>query len=160
MQPATFDESLDAILRKDPRFHREAYHFVSEALNHTQKLFNKATKAQSRPKAGGDLPVEKVRHVTGQQLLDGVRLFALELFGPMTITVLEEWGVRRCEDFGEIVFNMVESSLLHKTEEDTREAFQGGYDFTEAFRRPFQPSRQLVAPSPEATAPKPDSHTT
>lgn len=160
MHTATFDESLDKIVLLDPRYHRESYHFVREALEHTQKLFNKAGKAQARQKSSEDSGDEQVRHVSGQQLLDGIRLFALDQFGPMALTVLEEWGVHRCEDFGEIVFNMVENSLLHKTKQDTREAFKGGYDFTEAFRHPFLPGRKAVAPPPEPTAHKSDPHTT
>ena len=57
----------------------------------------------------------------------------------MVMTVFEEWGVRNCRDFGEIVFNMVEIGLLAKTDKDTRDDFQNGYDFTEAFRKPFWP---------------------
>jgi uncharacterized repeat protein (TIGR04138 family) len=57
----------------------------------------------------------------------------------MTRTVLEEWGIRNCTDFGELVFNMVESGLLAKTERDSRDDFQHGYDFTEAFCKPFWP---------------------
>jgi uncharacterized repeat protein (TIGR04138 family) len=53
--------------------------------------------------------------------------------------VFEEWGVHNCRDFGEIVFNMVETSLLAKTEKDTRDDFQNGYDFTDAFHKPFRP---------------------
>jgi uncharacterized repeat protein (TIGR04138 family) len=60
----------------------------------------------------------------------------------MTMTVLEEWGVRNCRDFGEIVFNMVEIGLLAKTEKDTREDFDGGYEFEEAFRKPFLPANK------------------
>jgi uncharacterized repeat protein (TIGR04138 family) len=78
-------------------------------------------------------------HVSGQELLSGIREFALRQFGPMALTVLEEWGVKRCEDFGEIVFNMIESGLLAKTAEDSRDDFKGGYDFMEAFREPFLP---------------------
>jgi uncharacterized repeat protein (TIGR04138 family) len=61
----------------------------------------------------------------------------------MAVTVLEEWGVRNCRDFGEIVFNMVEIELLAKTDQDNRDDFNHGYDFTDAFRKPFwPPSRQ------------------
>ena len=63
----------------------------------------------------------------------------------MAVTVLEEWGVRSCHDFGEIVFNMVENSLLAKTEKDSRDDFQNGYVFTEAFRKPFWPQHKLVS---------------
>ena len=77
-----------------------------------------------------------IRHITGQELLDGIRQFALQQFGPMTVTVFEEWGVKTA-DFGDIVFNMVEISLLAKTDKDSRD------DFTDAFRKPFWPQRKL-----------------
>ena len=130
MHEASFEEALDQIQAKDPRFHRDAYHFVREALDHTQKTIVKENKGQ-------------MRHVSGQELLGGIREFALAQFGPMTITVLEEWGVRQCKDFGDIVFNMVETGWLAKTEKDTRDDFQEGYDFVEAFRKPFLPSTKL-----------------
>jgi uncharacterized repeat protein (TIGR04138 family) len=63
----------------------------------------------------------------------------------MTMTVFEEWGIRQSKDFGEIVFNMVEIGLLAKTEKDTRDDFQNGYDFTDAFRKPFWPENRLKA---------------
>src|SRR5215475_8504898 len=100
MQEASFEEGLEKIRAKDPRYARDAYLFVREALDHTHKTIVKGS----------------VRHVTGQELLAGIRDLALTQFGPMAMTVLEEWGVRACEDFGEIVFNMVEGELLAKTE--------------------------------------------
>jgi uncharacterized repeat protein (TIGR04138 family) len=126
MHEATFDEGLDQILAKDSRYHRDAYIFLREALDFTQKTIVKENRGQ-------------IRHISGQELLGGIREFALAQFGPMAITVLEEWGIKRCEDFGDIVFNMVEASVLAKTEKDSREDFQGGYDFDEAFRKPFLP---------------------
>ena len=130
MHEASFEEALGQILAKDPRFHRDAYFFVREALDHTQKSIVKENKGQ-------------MRHVSGQELLAGIREFALAQFGPMTITVFEEWGVRRSRDFGDIVFNMVETGWLAKTDKDTRDDFQGGYDFIEAFRHPFLSSAKL-----------------
>ena len=130
MQGINFDEMLDKIINRDPRYPREAYNFVREALDHTQKMIGKPPR--------DDAP----RHVSGRQLLAGIRDHALRQFGPMTITVLHEWGLRRCEDFGEIVFNMVENSLLAKTDSDTREDFKGGYTFEEAFRKPFVPQQR------------------
>jgi uncharacterized repeat protein (TIGR04138 family) len=132
MQEVNFDEVLEQMLAQDPRFAREAYHFTREALDFTQKLISRENKGA-------------VRHVTGQELLDGIRQFALQQYGPMTMTVLEEWGVNNSRDFGEIVFNMVESGLLAKTEKDTRDDFQHGYDFTDAFRKPFWPQSKMDA---------------
>jgi len=131
MQEVNFDEALDKILAQDPRFQRDAYHFLRESLDFTQKLVSKENRGQ-------------VRHVSGQELLEGIRQFALQQFGPMAITVLEEWGIRNCKDFGEIVFNMVESGLLAKTEKDTRDDFQTGYNFNEAFRKPFWPQSRIA----------------
>lgn len=128
MHGINFDEELDKIVAKDSRYTREAYNFVREALDFTQKLLGK-------PK--DDMP----RHVSGQQLLEGIRDYALQQYGPMALMVLEEWGIHRCEDVGEIVFNMVENSLLAKTEKDSRDDFQGGYDFEGAFRKPFLPTK-------------------
>ena len=150
MHTTNFDEAIDQLSKKDPRYHREAYNFVREALDHTQKMVNKGGKTVARAIAADDDLNPKVRHVSGQQLLEGIREFALDQFGPMTFTVLEEWGLRRCEDFGEIVFNMVENNLLAKTKNDTRDDFKGGYDFEQAFRAPFRPSRKTATPVAEA----------
>lgn len=135
MQTVSFDEVVDKIVERDPRYHRDAYHFVREALDHTQKSIHKDARAD-QPK--------KERHVSGQQLLDGIRGYALQQFGPMVLTVFEEWGVRRCEDFGEIVFNLVDNGngLFGKTEQDSHDDFKGGYDFEEVFRKPFLPAQR------------------
>lgn len=146
MNTANFEEALDQIVQKDIRYHRDAYLFVREALDHTQRLVNKGAKSETRA-ATEELAEGKVRHVSGQELLAGIRAYALEQFGPMTLTVLNEWGVRRCEDFGEIVFNMVENHLLAKTKKDTRDDFKDGYDFDEAFRQPFLPTDKTAAKS-------------
>ena len=132
MQEVSFEEALAEIKAKDPRYQRDAYVFVREALEFTQKSIAKDGR-------------RRVRHITGQELLAGIRDYALQQFGPMAKMLLEEWGVRRCEDFGEIVFNMVEVGWLAKTKTDSRADFVGGYDFDEAFRKPFLPqNRQTV----------------
>jgi uncharacterized repeat protein (TIGR04138 family) len=134
MQETNFEAVVDLIVARDPRFARDAYAFVREALDFTQKIVVKETRGV-------------IRHVSGQELLDGIRQFALQQFGPMTVTVLEEWGVTHCRDFGDIVFNMVESGLLAKTDKDTRDDFQHGYDFTDAFRKPFWPQSKNENPT-------------
>ncbi len=132
MQEVNFEAAVENILATDARFQRDAYTFVREALDFTQKFISKENRGT-------------VRHVTGQELLDGIRQYSLTQFGPMTMTVLEEWGIHTSKDFGDIVFNMVEIGLLAKTEKDTRDDFQTGYDFTDAFRKPFWPQRRLQA---------------
>lgn len=141
MQEVNFDEALDQILATDNRFHRDAYLFMREALDFTQKSVGRENQG-------------KVRHVTGQELLNGLRQYALQQFGPMTVTVFEEWGITNCQAFGEIVFNMVEIGLLAKTDKDTRADFQEGYDFTDAFSKPFWPQKKITAGAKTAKAGK------
>ncbi len=140
MHEVSFEEALELIQAKDPRFNDDAYRFVREALDHTQKSIGKENRGP-------------IRHVTGRELLEGIRDFALSQFGPMAMMVLDEWGIHQCADFGEIVFNMVEIGLLAKTEQDSRADFAGGYDFFEAFRKPFLPETKQRKPEPETASP-------
>ncbi|HEV2393094.1 MAG TPA: Minf_1886 family protein [Verrucomicrobiae bacterium] len=139
MQEISFERALDVLRAKDPRYEREAYLFVREALDHTQQ----AIRNHGR---------KSLRHVTGQELLGGIREFGLKQFGPMTMMLFEEWGIRSCEDFGEIVFNLVETGVLAKTPQDSRADFAGGYNFFEAFRKPYLPKAK---PARFATAAAP-----
>lgn len=131
MQESNFDLKLDQILAKDMRYSREAYIFLREALDFSRKL------------ASGNNQ-EKTRHVTVHKLLEGIRQFALQQFGPMSAMVLDEWGVKSCSDFGEIVFSMAGTGLLEITERDKRADFDNGYDFTEAFQKPFWPQSKSL----------------
>jgi len=140
MQPLNFDDIVQKIVDSDPRYHPDAYGFLRDSLEFTQKVISKANRNQ-------------VRHISGQELLDGIREYALITFGPMTATVFEEWGIRSCEDFGNMVFLMVENSLLRKQENDSPADFKNGYTFEEAFRKPFLPaSKRAVKPVEQATA--------
>jgi uncharacterized repeat protein (TIGR04138 family) len=130
MHEVNFDEAVEQILAKDPRFSRDAYAFVREALDFAQKLVAKQSSGA-------------IHHITGQELLEGIRQFALQQFGPLAATVFEDWGVKNCRDFGDVVFNMVEIRLLAKTDKDSRDDFQNGYDFTDAFQKPFWPQDKL-----------------
>ena len=142
-QSLNVEEVLETIVAKDTRYPREAYYFVREALDVAQRRFTKAATKSAK---------EKPSHVSGQQLLEGIRAHALEQFGPLTLMVLAEWGIHHGEDFGEIVFNMVESSLLGKTENDSRDDFKGGYDFFMAFRMPYLPKAKREPKVSDAAA--------
>lgn len=142
MQTVNFDEVVDKIVALDPRYHRDAYHFLRDALDYTQKSVRKTR---------GKPAEENNRHVTGQQLLEGIREYGLELYGPMTKHVFNEWGIQRGEDFGEIVFNLVDNGngMFGKTEKDSRDDFKDGYDFDEAFLKPYRPTNRNLPAEPE-----------
>jgi len=133
MQNPDFSEVVVLICKEDPRFDRKAYDFVRLGLDHTVKELRKKDAARA----------ERSRHVTGPELLEGLRGYALDQFGPLAKTVLNAWGVKRCRDFGDIVFNLIEYNVFSKTETDRREDFSDIYDFDQAFVKPFQPSRPL-----------------
>jgi uncharacterized repeat protein (TIGR04138 family) len=94
MQDSNFPRIVALICKEDPRFDRKAYDFVRLGLDHTVKEIRKKDASRTG----------KSRHVTGPELLDGLKVYALEQFGPLSKTVLNSWGVRRCRDFGDIVF--------------------------------------------------------
>jgi uncharacterized repeat protein (TIGR04138 family) len=141
MQDPDFAEIVTLICKEDPRFDRKAYDFVRLGLDHTVKELRKKDSARA----------ERSRHVSGPELLDGLRAYALDQYGPLAKTVLESWGVRRCRDFGDIVFNLIEYNVFSKTENDRREDFADTYDFEAAFVKPFQPARRPRRAGPSAT---------
>lgn len=137
MQDPDFAEIVGLICKEDPRFDRRAYDFVRLGLDHTVKEFKKKDGARAA----------KSRHVSGPELLEGLRIYALDQYGPLAKTVLNAWGVKRCSDFGEIVFNLIEYSVFSKTDSDRREDFAGTYTFDEAFVKPFLPAKSASGPS-------------
>ena len=145
MKYASIEEAYAHILENDSRYDVEAYVFVKEALDFTVDKFQRASSPQSPGK-----------HVSGQELLSGMRDFALDQFGPLTLTVLKTWGINKTEDIGEIVFNLVDHGILGKTDDDSRGDFADGYDFEEAFAKPFlpdpEPTDESVATPPESTS--------
>lgn len=124
-----FDEVIELICREDPRFDRRAYTFTRQGLDHTVKELKNRDLSRA----------QRSLHVTGPELLEGLRVYALDQFGPLAKTVLNEWGIKRCADFGEIVFNLIEYNVFSKTENDRREDFADIYAFDEAFVKPFLP---------------------
>lgn len=115
-----FYKVVNDICRKDLRYKADSYGFLLQALHFTQSKLKKPT------------------HVTGKELLFGIRDFAIEQYGPMAKTVLSHWGITNTLDFGNIVFNMVDCKLLSKTDSDSLDDFKGVYDFEAAFGNIFR----------------------
>lgn len=114
----------------------QAFAFVQEGLRHTVE---RVSEARQRGDGGGCASeIEGGRHVNGQELCIGLRDYAVSQYGLLARTVLEQWNIRRTEDFGRIVFLMVEAGLLRKTDEDSIEDFTGVFDFDEVFGRELE----------------------
>jgi uncharacterized repeat protein (TIGR04138 family) len=121
-----FLQIVERIHQEDPKYSREVYLFVREGLDFTLKALRRKG-------------IRNRTQVTGQELLEGLRDYALKEFGPMSKTVLNEWGVENCEDLGRVVFHLVRYGVLGKTGTDSLEEFKRGFSFEEAFVKPFQP---------------------
>ncbi|MDF9831888.1 putative repeat protein (TIGR04138 family) [Ereboglobus sp. PH5-5] len=137
MQDIKFHEVVEQICKEDPRYDRRAYGFVRMGLDYTVGEIRK----KNAEKAGKG--AQRTKHVKGPQLLEGLREYTLNQFGPLSKTVLNEWGVTRCEDFGEIVFNLIEYQVFSKTPDDRREDFASIYTFDDAFEKPFRPEKAV-----------------
>lgn len=142
MQNPDFSEIVAQICKEDTRYDRKAYDFVRLGLEYTVKDLRKRDSVRA----------ERSRHVSGPELLEGLRAYALEQYGPLAKTVLNAWGIRSCQDIGGVVFNLIEYNVFSKTDNDRREDFSEVYDFDEAFVKPFQPARQRTRGAASAEA--------
>ena len=139
MQAMQYEQSVLSILRRDKRFDPHAYFFLKDALDFTLKRIAEGNGGQAR-------------HVSGPELLDGFRDLALEQFGPMASTLMTEWGVRKCQDVGDMVFLLIEEQVFGKQDTDRREDFSGSFDLEEALVTPFLPKRTTVSADPTGRA--------
>lgn len=132
MQAMQFEQSVVSILKRDRRFDPHAYFFLKDALDFTLKRISESNGGQAR-------------HVTGPELLVGYRDYALEQFGPMAATLMEEWSIRKCQDVGDMVFNLIEEQVFGKQESDKKEDFSEAFDFQASLVTPFLPKRKAAS---------------
>lgn len=127
-----FEECVMEILKRDKRFDMQAYFFLKDALDFTLKKVADGNQG-------------KVRHVSGPELLAGFRDHALEQFGPMASTLMEEWGISQCQDVGDMVFHLIEHQVFGKQESDHKNDFSEIFNFRQSLESPFLSSKRLEA---------------
>lgn len=143
------------MLQEDRRYSLEAYQFVRDALFFGQQElgygeqsdemeedeknpFLAALAEEAQQEEGGEEEPPIERHLTGQQLCEAIRLYALEQYGYMAKVVLNSWGVHSTGDFGEIVYNLIRIGMMKKSKHDRRGDFNDCYDFSEAFQQRYE----------------------
>jgi len=131
MQSLTFEQSVKKIVAADARYHSEAYFFMRDGLQFARRNVGRYE--------------YQGRECITVRVLDCLRRYALEIYGPMAAAVLAEWGVHNCEDFGKIIFNMVAHHCESRAIVGCKEDFKYAYTFNEAFRKPFLPSARRAA---------------
>ncbi|QDU33147.1 hypothetical protein KS4_11920 [Poriferisphaera corsica] len=122
-------------IARESRYALDAFVFVQRGLEHTVREIHGALAAEEP-----DLSHEEIesRHVSGSDLCLGLRDYAIAEYGLMARTVLKHWYITSCEDFGNIVFEMIDAGLMHKTDEDCLEDFIDTFDFRDAFTPELQ----------------------
>jgi len=118
-------------LTRDNDLPLEAFVFVQRGLDFTVRRLHDHPDADENP-------ADSTRHVSGQNLCEGLRDFALQEYGLLARTVLKHMKIRNCKDFGRIVFLMVDAGMMHKTDDDSLDDFQNVYDFADAFGEGLQ----------------------
>jgi len=129
MADISFEEAVSRSIDRDPRFHPSAYDFVRDALHIAVKKF----------RDGDDM-----KHVSGQELLEGVRDYALKEYGPMALTVLQLWGIRKGLDVGHIVYNLIDVGYFGRSDGDSLQDFDNGFAFDKELTRPYLPASALA----------------
>jgi len=127
MTEISLEDKLMEIAIVDGRYHLEAYRFIFDSLDFVFYNLNRINNTSDD------------RHITVDQLLGGVKEYALDQFGSLSKIVLEEWGISNTVDIGEIVFNLVEGGLLNKHDSDNKSDFIHGFDFHEVFEEAYVP---------------------
>ncbi len=136
------DHPLATLLKRDRRFHFDAYVFVFESLRFAQGTLGLGTAQPSEGEEPEDETMsDEDKHLTGQELCLAIRDYAINQYGYMAKSVLNHWGVHSTGDFGEIVYNLIQVGQMRKTEHDRREDFDDVYDFDAAFRESFEISQ-------------------
>ena len=158
---------LAEFLQNDDRYPFEAYMFVREGLNYAVEVLQMGQNPESdlppslpeppvEPPSAADLPsladasdceslmTPSERHLTGQELCEALRQYAVHQYGLMAKVVLSNWGVTATGDFGEIVFNMIKVGLMKKSDQDRREHFDKVFDFDVAFEQQFQINQPAI----------------
>jgi uncharacterized repeat protein (TIGR04138 family) len=126
------------LLEEDRRYKFEAYVFLFEALHFAQNVLGMGADSPTEPIAHDEDSPGEQHHVTGQELCEAIRRFALQQYGYMAKTVLNSWGIHGTSDFGEIVFNLIRIGQMRKTPSDTQVDFDNIFDFDVAFKQQFR----------------------
>jgi uncharacterized repeat protein (TIGR04138 family) len=140
------DPAIVQLLEEDRRYPLEAYVFVFEALHYAQSVLGMGAAGASEPAAGGqpaggaadEEPGAAEHHVSGRDLCEASRRYALDQYGYMAKLVLANWGIRSTGDLGEIVFSLIRIGRMRKTPADRREDFDDVFDFDTALRQDFR----------------------
>ncbi len=129
------DFDIPSIMQRAGGFSPHAFQFIRDGLSHTVSM------VYGEDMASAVLDEEdESRHVSGRDLCLGLRDYAIRRYGLLAKTVLNHWGVTQTEDFGKIVFALVEAGLLRKTDEDSMDDFRGVFDFDEEFQGTIEDS--------------------
>ncbi|MDR2755815.1 MAG: hypothetical protein LBC20_08930 [Planctomycetaceae bacterium] len=140
------------LLKRDQRYKAEAYAFVYEALSYAQDILELGKKEQHKPiskekenpaaiKSSEQNAVTETdfsNHISGQELCKAARDYAITQYGFLAKTVLNSLGIRKTDDIGNIVYNLISIGQMRKAPQDSREDFSNIFDFETTFDETYQ----------------------
>ncbi len=136
----TDDALLYQLVDQDPRYPLEAYNFVRDALSFAADSMELGSSAYFDPELDEEEAAHRARrerHLTGQQLCEAIRMYAINQYGYMAKVVLKNWNVDKTDCFGDIVYNMISIGLMKKSNEDRQTHFNNVYKFEDVFETEF-----------------------
>ena len=128
MQPTQFIDAVQAVISHDSRYDIGAYYFLKDALDFTVKQVMDNNDGEHR-------------HVSASELSHGFRDLALQEFGPMAGTLMNEWHIKTCNDIGVMVFLLIKEGAFGKQDSDTPEDFSNVFNLLETLEAPFLPKQ-------------------
>jgi uncharacterized repeat protein (TIGR04138 family) len=132
------DPKIIELTRDDPRYAYEAYEFVCDAVSYTQEMLGRSPREEDDPDAD--------YHVSGEELVRGACELAVLEFGMMAPVVFRQWGIRKTDDLGNIVFNLIRAERLSKSDRDGPEDFHDLFDLNKALAEGFELTAEDVNP--------------
>ncbi len=129
----TFQETVEQFLIEDPRYPLDAYFFVRDGFEYAVRRFQEEQ---------ASLGKNAKNTLSGAELSNGLKEFALDEFGPMAAFTLGEWNIFSTSDFGELVYNLIKMKLFSQNKGDKREDFDNLFDLQAELRRPYSDGQE------------------
>lgn len=106
------EEVLKQLAKEDTRYPAESYKFLLHCLGVVQTRKEK-------------------KQVSGQDLCFVFKEAGCHYFGFLARTVFDHWGIKRTEDIGNIVYNLIGAGIMKKQKSDKRSDFKNVFNFNE-----------------------------
>ena len=118
-----FKQGVRLIMEDDDTYPPEAYEFIRQSVSYAQRK-----KSQH----------EESNQVSTAELVLEIKNYALKEYGPMAFYLLKKWSIDSTDDFGNIIYNLIEYKIFGEGDHDQRQDFNNAYNFHDVFMKPYK----------------------